>query len=61
MNVLVFGLSAEQISAVLGDTRVQALNSWPGSIEIEILPAAEEYALVHHGKGEAEKLYSGNN
>jgi hypothetical protein len=56
LNVLVFGLSAEKISAVLRDTHVQASSSWPGSIEIEILPAAEEYALANHGEGEAEKL-----
>ncbi len=55
LNVLAFGLSADKVSAVLRDTHLQALSSWPGSIEIEILPAAQEYAHSQHNTGGTEK------
>ena len=51
LNVLVFGMSADNLITMLSDTRDQVLRSWPGSIEIEILPAATDYPLAIHAEG----------
>jgi len=50
LNVLVFGLSAENLTDALSASREQALRDWSGNIEIEILPAATEYPLAVHGE-----------
>ena len=49
LNVLVFGTPADKLSAAITAARDQALSSWPGSIDVEILPAAAAYPLAHHG------------
>lgn len=48
LNVLVFGMSADGLAAALNTTHEQALTSWPGSIEVEVLPAAVDYPVALH-------------
>jgi len=51
LNVLVFGISADDLSMAINATRKQVLTSWKGSIDVEILPAASDYPLALHGAG----------
>ena len=49
LNVLVFGMSADDLTATLSVTSDEALASWCGSIDVEILSAAKEYPVAFHG------------
>jgi len=49
LNVLVFGMTADDLTAAINTSREKVLTCWPGSIEIEILPAATDYPLAYHG------------
>jgi len=49
LNVLVFGVSADDVLSALHKSRNQAAASWRGDIDFEWLPAAQEYPVVLHG------------
>jgi len=48
LNVLVFGMSADDVLSALHKTRNQAATVWQGDIDFEWLPAAQEYPVALH-------------
>ncbi len=50
LNVLVFGMTTDDLADALSASCKQALRFWTGSIELEILPAATDYPLAVHGE-----------
>jgi len=48
LNVLVFGMSADDVLSALHKSRNQAVTLWNGAIDFEWLPAAQEYPVVLH-------------
>jgi len=48
LNVLVFGVSADDVLSALHKTRNQAATVWQGDIDFEWLPAAQEYPVALH-------------
>ena len=49
LNVLVFGISADDVLSVLHKSRNQVATLWHGDIDFEWLPAAKEYPVAFHG------------
>jgi len=49
LNVLVFGISADDVLSALHKSRNQAAVLWSGDIDFEWLPAAKAYPVVLHG------------
>ena len=49
LNVLVFGMSADNVLSALHKSRNQAATLWQGDIDFEWLPAAQEYRGALHG------------
>ncbi len=49
LNVLVFGMSADDVLSALHKSRNQAATLWQGDIDFEWLPAAQEYRAPLHG------------
>jgi hypothetical protein len=49
LNVLVFGMSADDVLSAFRKSRNQAAALWHGAIDFEWLPAAQEYPVVLHG------------
>ena len=48
LNVLVFGISADDVLSALHKSRNQATALWQGDIDFEWLPAAKEYPVAIH-------------
>jgi len=48
LNVLVFGVSADDVLSALHKSRNQAAVLWSGDIDFEWLPAAKEYPVALH-------------
>ncbi len=49
LNILVFGMSADDVLSALHKTRNQTATLWQGDIDFEWLPAAQEYPVALHG------------
>lgn len=49
LNVLVFGMSADDVLSALHKSQNQAAALWNGAIDFEWLPAATEYPVALHG------------
>ena len=50
LNVLVFGISADGLTAAINAAHDQALKSWSGSIDVGIRMAKQDYPLAVHGE-----------
>jgi len=48
LNVLVFGVSADDVLSALHKSRNQAATLWQGDIDFDWLPAAQEYPVALH-------------
>ena len=49
LNVLVFGMPADDVLSALRKSRNQVVTLWHGDIDFEWLPAAKEYPVASHG------------
>lgn len=52
LNVLVFGISADGLTAAINTSHDQTLKSWAGSIDVGIRLAKQDYPLAVHGEAE---------
>ena len=48
LNVLVFGMSADDVLSALHKTRNQIATLWQGDIDFKWLPAEQEYSVALH-------------